>query len=273
MTRHILMGASVLAILAAFPAFAANDTHTSTSAEVKAETKTEMQKAGDAIEKRADKAGAAVKDTYKDIKAYFTEDDDVKRVTSISVLNKDTAKGMIGKKIENTAGKKIGDVHDIIIDKDGDAETVVIEDGGFLGLGGKLVAFDYEVIQGINADNNVVAPLSKATIDKAKGFDYEVKSGDTKVSTLPATSYSVEKLLKANVVGPDNEKLATVDNVSFEGNDAEYLIISFDKILGVGGEKAAIELDAVKVAKLDDGYTVQLTAAQAAEFKNLKATN
>ncbi len=50
------------------------------------------------------------------------------------------ASGIIGANIYNEAGTSIGEVEDLIIQRDGSAPVAVVSVGGFLGMGARLVA-------------------------------------------------------------------------------------------------------------------------------------
>lgn len=287
MTKTILMSASVLAMLVAIPAFA--ETKVEADATVKTEeslgvkAERQLDKAGNAIEKAADKTGAAIsnaaekteaaaKDTYGDVKAYFTNDKDIKATSTVAVAAGHTAKALIGTDVQGADGKSIGKIHDIIVDKDGEAELAIIEDGGVLGLGSKLAAFDYDVIKGFNADKDVVVKLTEANIKAAKGFDYEA-SADAKAgakTTLGADQFSINKIVDAEVIGPDNKKIADVDTVAFDGDEAEFVLVSFDKIMGMGGEHVALDFDALDLVNQDGKYKFKLNSQQTAQFENYK---
>lgn len=272
MTKTILLGASVLAILAAFPAFAA-DTAASANANVSTETKIEktLDRAGDSIKKTSDEAGAAMKEKYADVKAYFSDESDVKAMSSINVHDRLTADELIGTSVQNPQGKDIGKIADILVNKDGDAKRVIINDGGVLGLGGKMASFDYGIIQGFSKDKDVEVKLSEDAIKQATPFDADAKA-NAKVAGIPADLYSVKKIIGSKVVDDKGKAVAKVDNVALEGDDADYLIVTFDKILGVGGDKAALHFDALDLANNNGKYTFKLTSQQTAQFENYKAT-
>ncbi|HEU4838073.1 MAG TPA: PRC-barrel domain-containing protein [Micavibrio sp.] len=284
MTNKILMGVSVLALLTALPAFA--ETKVDANADVSTSTKIEnkLDKAGESIKEGADRAETATreayqdakaktKETYGDVKAYFSDDDDVKAVTSINIDSRLTADELLGADVQNPSGEKIGSIEDILVDQEGGAETVVINDGGVLGLGGKLVAFDYDIIEGVSADKDVIVKLTDASIKKAKRFEYKAPSKpDAAISVMPASQFSVKKVQDAKVVDANGKAVANVSDVVFEGDEADYLIVTFDKFLGLGGDKAALDFEALDVANNNGKYTFKLTSQQTAQFENQKAT-
>lgn len=271
MTNKILMGASVLAILISLPAFA----ETKAKAEVSTETKVEnaLDKAGNTIEKTADKAVAATKEGYADVKAYFSDDKNIETVTSVNVMSRLTADEVIGATVQNPAGETIGKVEDILVNKEGDAERVIISDGGVLGLGGKLASFDYDLIEGMTPDQDIVVKLTEKSIKDAKGFEYEPsKTPDPKVAAMPADMFSVNKIIGSKVVDSKGKAVAKVDTVAFDDDDADYLIVTFNKIMGMGGDTAALDFEALEMTNNKGKYTFKLNAQQAAQFQNYKAT-
>ncbi len=76
------------------------------------------------------------------------------------------------KSVYNAAGKSIGDLNDILIDKDGKITAIVVGVGGFLGLGEKNVAVDYDYLQkngGITPDR-ITLGMSEQDLRNAPAF-------------------------------------------------------------------------------------------------------
>ena len=55
------------------------------------------------------------------------------------------ASKLIGTKVVNTANETIGDINEIVLGKDGKVAAVIIGVGGFLGMGEREVAMNFEV--------------------------------------------------------------------------------------------------------------------------------
>ena len=275
MTKTILMGASVLAMLVALPAFAETKVHAESSTEAKLEnaevkTKDALDRAGKSIERTAEKAEAKAKDAYNDVKAYFNEKTD--DAASVNVNASITADKLLGMQVEDHTGKNIGSIEDILVSADGDAETVIINDNA-LGLGGKLAAFDYDVIEGMRANDNAAVKLTEADIKAAKRFEYKAEDakGEANILIMPAGQFSVKKISDAKVFDANGKAVADVDTVAFKDDDAEYVIVTFNKILGVGGDKAALNMEALDLAQKPNGdYAFTLTQKQSAQFENAK---
>ena len=57
------------------------------------------------------------------------------------------ASKLVGVNVYGTDNQKIGDISDVLVDKDGNAKAVVIGVGGFLGIGTKDVAVPFKSLQ------------------------------------------------------------------------------------------------------------------------------
>ena len=86
------------------------------------------------------------------------------------------ATNIVGESVYNGTAEdaeSIGKVTDVVFDKDGQARSVVIGVGGFLGVGAKNVAFDYDKLQWAekNGDRWLVAQTSKDELTAQPAFD------------------------------------------------------------------------------------------------------
>lgn len=83
-----------------------------------------------------------------------------------------TATSIIGDKIVNLQDESLGSIKDIMIDvQRGKIEYVVIELGGFLGLGEKFFAIPFYLLTLSAKNQNFVLNQHKETLEKAPGFD------------------------------------------------------------------------------------------------------
>jgi sporulation protein YlmC with PRC-barrel domain len=83
-----------------------------------------------------------------------------------------TATSIIGDKIYNNQDETLGDVKDIMLNLvDGSIEYVVIEYGGFLGIGEKFFAVPFKALH-IHPDRHAfILNQSKEVLENAPGFD------------------------------------------------------------------------------------------------------
>lgn len=58
------------------------------------------------------------------------------------------ADDLIGTDVKSRVGEKdIGKINDLILDKDGQVVAVIVDVGGFLGMGAKSVAIDWQAVE------------------------------------------------------------------------------------------------------------------------------
>ena len=77
----------------------------------------------------------------------------------------------IGKGVEGTDGKDIGKVADLILDKDGKVQKVVVSVGGFLGIGDKHVALGPDQVK-FGADDKLTTSMSQEQLKTHPRFEY-----------------------------------------------------------------------------------------------------
>ena len=71
---------------------------------------------------------------------------------------------------------KIGEIMDVLLDREGKATALIIGVGGFLGMGEKDVAVPFNSVQVTSKDNNkwyLVMNATKDSLKAAKGFKYD----------------------------------------------------------------------------------------------------
>src|SRR6187402_2233474 len=79
-----------------------------------------------------------------------------------------TASSIMSDKVLNKAGDKLGSVKDIMIDiTNGQIEYVVIEFGGFLGIGEKFFAIPFRLLSIDTTEEALVLNQSREDLEKA----------------------------------------------------------------------------------------------------------
>jgi sporulation protein YlmC with PRC-barrel domain len=81
--------------------------------------------------------------------------------------------------VYDTQDNKIGDVNDILLDKDGRVSTVIIGVGGFLGVGEKDVAVRFDALKVAEkaGDRYLVINATKEALEKAPGYIHDKEKG------------------------------------------------------------------------------------------------
>src|SRR5437868_1536080 len=82
------------------------------------------------------------------------------------------ASTILGMKVQDTEGKRVGDIKDLVIDPaDGSIGYAVLDFGGFLGIGDKYFAVPWEALQWTRDRKAIVLDVSKKDLKQAPGFD------------------------------------------------------------------------------------------------------
>ncbi|TPI33531.1 PRC-barrel domain containing protein [Mesorhizobium sp. B3-2-1] len=188
---------------------------------------------------------------------------------------------IIGASVYNGTGdnaENIGKVTDVVFDKDGMAKSVVIGVGGFLGVGTKNVAFDYDKLQWAEKNGNrwLVAQTTKDELKAHPAFDSKAYAPAPAASTTaqaPATSTDTAQKpadmnaqpvkqadgnLATNIIGEnvyngtgdDAQKIGDVNDIVLtkEGK-AQSLIIGVGGFLGMGEKNVAYDFAKAKWAQ------------------------
>jgi len=93
-------------------------------------------------------------------------------VATVKLENGSRASKIIGAAVFNDQNQQVGSVDDIILNTDNKAVLAVISVGGFLGVGGKLVAVSYTQLHEDNAGKVVLPDASKDALNKMPSFVY-----------------------------------------------------------------------------------------------------
>ncbi|MER9487241.1 PRC-barrel domain-containing protein [Mesorhizobium sp. M0563] len=130
------------------------------------------------------------------------------------------ATNIIGETVYNGTGddaQNIGDVNDIVINKEAKAQSLVIGVGGFLGIGEKNVAYDFDKAQWAerNGDRWLVAQTTKEELTAQPDFDRKP------YDPAPATTASNDAAANAPAVVTPTvtaSNTATTDNTATSNN-------------------------------------------------------
>jgi sporulation protein YlmC with PRC-barrel domain len=94
-------------------------------------------------------------------------------VTAAPLTKGYRASKLTGASVYNDANEKVGTIDDIIIGQDSRALIAILQVGGFLGVGGKLVAVPYENLHLDSAGGKVVLPgANKDELKQVPEFKY-----------------------------------------------------------------------------------------------------
>ncbi|MCG5242887.1 PRC-barrel domain-containing protein [Azospirillum doebereinerae] len=85
-----------------------------------------------------------------------------------------SADALIGKNVYGRDNDKLGEVDDVILDTNGQAKQLVIGSGGFLGIGEKKVAVEYNAANWDSANNRInLSGMSRDDVKAMPEFKYD----------------------------------------------------------------------------------------------------
>ncbi|MFP4097157.1 MAG: PRC-barrel domain-containing protein [Alphaproteobacteria bacterium] len=286
MIKGFLTAVSVIAIMGSAPTLAdtynkddmsGNTSKTETKAHSDGsftkDAKQAWQNTKEDMSQAAENVSEATKETYKNIKSTLTDDKDA-TTNSVKINRRMTASGIIGQPVYNKNGDRVAKVEDIILNRNGEAIMVVLVDGEWTGLG-KMAAFDYNLMTNRSAQGDVIAPLTEEMITNAASFSYDREDYSNTVKVIPSNGYSMTELLDAQLVNPQGEKMAEIDNISLQNGEAKRLIVEYGDMMGIGGNRVALNYDSVELVPngRDNELDFELSTAQARYFENFKNTS
>jgi hypothetical protein len=91
---------------------------------------------------------------------------------NLEPLGKHDTLSVLGKKVQGPAGENMGRVVDLLFDRRAQPRAVVIDFGGFLGVGIRKIAIDWRLVRFVpqNPDAPIALTLSKAEIQVAPEY-------------------------------------------------------------------------------------------------------
>lgn len=220
----------------------------------------------------------------------FTKSPDAKPMESIDGYfaashSQILATSLIGKMLYNGTGENaesIGDVNDLVLSPNGEAEAVVVGVGGFLGIGEKDVAVDFERVTWAERDGTrwLTTNATREDLENAPAFDrsmFEVEDETTGLDINTATDEikemaavskkadegqaltqakvaNADDLIGAAVIGYQDEELGEVSDVVVSDNGmVKSYIIDVGGFLGIGEKPVALDAENLDIRKSAEG--------------------
>jgi hypothetical protein len=90
-----------------------------------------------------------------------------------TVLDHETVQGILGRKVVSSAGEDMGRVIDVVVDRNGQVRAAVIDFGGFLGVGNRKVAVDWNALHFAPAgskDDRITLDLTRDQVKAAPEY-------------------------------------------------------------------------------------------------------
>lgn len=187
----------------------------------------------------------------------------------VEIRRRSTVDEILGKEIQSDRGNEIASVDDIIIDSGGNVQKVVLSKGGFLGLGAEKVTLDYDHVMSRHEQGDTLAAVSEATLQQAQPFATDSRTPDPNAYVMPATSISLQKVMDADVLDPQGDKVATAENIQLKNGKAKNVLLKMDAT----DLKVAVDFSQMQLIREDDDYHFALTRNQAERLSQIAAAS
>ncbi|MEM7507924.1 MAG: PRC-barrel domain-containing protein [Pseudomonadota bacterium] len=180
----------------------------------------------------------------------------------------------------------IGEISDLVVSRDGELKSILVDVGGFLGIGEKTIAVSMDELHFKSEDGSddvfIVMSGTRADLEGAVEYDLASIDGEEKrakpafeqdgYQPVPVASVTDDKLIGMWVytsledysVGEVSQVLKTADGTP------ERVIVDFGGFLGVGERQIAVDIDEVKLFQQsnDEDYKVLLEKSRT-EIENM----
>jgi sporulation protein YlmC with PRC-barrel domain len=170
----------------------------------------------------------------------------------VSAAKPDTTTGflasnMIGKPVLNTSTGKaieIGTVNDLVLSRDGSIRAAIVGVGGFLGLGEKDVAIDYDRLSFTaksDGEFDVVSDVTRAELENADGFerpDYvpdwmTVAAVQTEIDKISESAKQTYETVRTEAIDPAKKRLnETIASWTAEKTRVQSATVSSEALIG-----------------------------------------
>ncbi len=64
----------------------------------------------------------------------------------VTILNKHEVEGVLGREVRSAANENMGRIVDVLVDRSGEVRAAIIDFGGFLGVGSRKIAVDWNAL-------------------------------------------------------------------------------------------------------------------------------
>jgi sporulation protein YlmC with PRC-barrel domain len=146
------------------------------------------------------------------------------------------ATNLIGETVYNGTGEdaeNIGDVNDLVVGKEGDVESIIIGVGGFLGMGEKNVALEFDKIEWAEKDGDrwIVVAATKDELNALPAFDrkpYDPQLAPATATDMTAPAPTAEPDQPATAEAP-----ATTDQPTAAADETQTAAIDKSQLMEI----------------------------------------
>ncbi|MCI2393727.1 PRC-barrel domain-containing protein [Aliiroseovarius sediminis] len=190
----------------------------------------------------------------------------------------------------------IGEINDVIMNRDGDVQAVLVDIGGFLGIGENQVAVKMDAIRFVSdsstmddeADYFLVMNAPRSALEEAPGYgsmdnstddanmsdadvapvadQSEVTPDTTRAPivregymAMEETDLTAETLTGARVYDTNDEDIGEVSELLLtDDGKVKSAVVDVGGFLGIGEKPVALEMSKIDILRSDDGSDVRV---------------
>jgi hypothetical protein len=92
---------------------------------------------------------------------------------SVTILNNHDVEGILGREVVSTADENMGRIADVIVDRSGKVRAAIIDFGGFLGVGSRKIAVEWDALhfpQPAKPDAKIALDLTRDQVKAAPEY-------------------------------------------------------------------------------------------------------
>ncbi len=163
----------------------------------------------------------------------------------------------------------VGEINDLLITREGNIDAVLVDIGGFLGIGERQVAMSMDSIRFLSDteteepnDYFLVIPASRANLEEAPEYEVETASTGWMGTMTPREGYetaeveqlTTEDLTGAAVYDSRDEWIGEIDQLNVtDAGKIEAAIIDVGGFLGLGEKPVALEVSQLQFMRAEAG--------------------
>ena len=108
--------------------------------------------------------------------------------TPATVLDDQQVTAILGKNVRGRNGEDMGRIVDVIVNRDGQVRAAVIDFGGFLGVGTRKIAIDWQLLKFTPEDPKAAVQLSLSRAEVQSAPEYKPTANPIAVCDQPAVA-------------------------------------------------------------------------------------
>ena len=92
---------------------------------------------------------------------------------AVTILNNHEVQGILGREVLSAANENMGRIVDVLVDRSGQVRAAIIDFGGFLGVGSRKIAVDWNALHfppPANADEKITLELTRDQVKAAPEY-------------------------------------------------------------------------------------------------------